>query len=367
MTYALHRVTQKSYSDGTTPTVRYGYDAIAPSGCTPPALTINNGVGRRTSMCDAAGAEAWSYDAIGRAQTDRRTTNSITKDTLYGYNLDGSIATLTYPGGRMITYQPGGAGRPLWAKDLASGISYVTGTCGPTSAGVCYAPQGSAASLQNGASIVSTLYYNSRLQPCRISVKSSGTAPTQCSDTTNIGNVLDFSYNFSVGTADNGNVVSIANNRDTNRMQNFTYDSMNRIATAYTSGNLWGETFQIDQWDNLNKILPYSSKPQPENLNQMAGNNNRFTGMSYDAAGNLLNDGASTYFYDAENQIKTGAGVTYQRPNDFVDLLYRDFSVNLTTVPVGIGQVQWVVFDVGVEVECLRVLEIGVGNGSWLR
>ena len=118
----LDRVTQKSYSDGTTPTVQYGYDAIAPSGCTPPALTINNGVGRRTSMCDAAGAEAWSYDAIGRAQTDRRTTNSITKDTLYGYNLDGSIATLTYPGGRMITYQPAGAGRPLWAKDLASGI-----------------------------------------------------------------------------------------------------------------------------------------------------------------------------------------------------------------------------------------------------
>src|SRR3989442_6075760 len=114
----------------------------------------------------------------------------------------------------MITNQPGGAGRPLWAKDLASGISYVTGPCGPTSDGVCYAPQGSAASLQNGASIVSTLYYNSRLQPCRISVKSSGTAPTQCSDTTNIGNVLDFSYNFSVGTADNGNVVSIANNRN---------------------------------------------------------------------------------------------------------------------------------------------------------
>jgi len=35
-----------------------------------------------------------------------------------------------------------------------------------------------------------------------LSVNSSGTAPTQCSDTANIGNVLDFSYNFSVGTAD---------------------------------------------------------------------------------------------------------------------------------------------------------------------
>jgi len=98
----------------TTPTVKYGYDAIAPSGCTAPALTINNGIGRRTSMCDAAAAEAWSYDAMGRAQTDRRTTNSIPpRDTIYGYNLDGSLATLSYPSGRVVTYTPGGAGRAL--------------------------------------------------------------------------------------------------------------------------------------------------------------------------------------------------------------------------------------------------------------
>ncbi|PYU20432.1 MAG: hypothetical protein DMG32_22335 [Acidobacteria bacterium] len=76
------------------------------------------------------------------------------------------------------------------------------------------------------------------------------------------------------------------------------------------------ETFQINQWGNLNKILPYPGKPQPENLNQMAGNNNRFTGMSYDAAGNLLNDGASAYFYDAETRIQTGAGVTYTYDGD---------------------------------------------------
>src|SRR5437879_10689573 len=76
------------------------------------------------------------------------------------------------------------------------------------------------------------------------------------------------------------------------------------------------ETFQINQWGNLNKILPHPGKPQPENLNQMAGNNNRFTGMSYDAAGNLLNDGASTYFYDAEGRIQTGAGVTYTYDGD---------------------------------------------------
>src|SRR5262249_29208228 len=32
-------------------------------------------------------------------------------------------------------------------------------------------------------------------------------------------------------------------------------------------------------------------------------NNNRMDGYSYDAAGNLLNDGTSTYTYDAENRL----------------------------------------------------------------
>jgi hypothetical protein len=30
-------------------------------------------------MCDAAGGQAWSYDPMGRAAADRRTTNSVTQ------------------------------------------------------------------------------------------------------------------------------------------------------------------------------------------------------------------------------------------------------------------------------------------------
>jgi YD repeat-containing protein len=303
ITYAydvLNRLTQKSYSDGTTATVKYGYDAVAPTGCTLPALTIGNGIGKRTGMCDAAGAEAWSYDItanVGWKITDARTTNSVTKSTIVQNNLAGSPATLAYPSGRTITYTPGGAGRPLSAADTPYSINYATAAH--------YAPQGALTSLINGANLSSTYLYNSRLQPCWM-YATTGTALPWNSPSVNCtspdpgpGNVLDLQYNFSLGVADNGNVMGITNKRDTTRSQSFTYDVLNRLATAYTSGNLWGETFQIDPWGNLNKILVYSGKPQPENLNQMAGNNNRFTGMSYDAAGNLLNDGASTYFYDA--------------------------------------------------------------------
>ena len=100
--------------------------------------------------------------------------------------------------------------------------------------GAVYSPAGALASFTNGASIVSTNFYNNRLQPCRISVKSSGTAPATCTDAAT-GNVLDFSYNFSLGTSDNGNVTAITNNRDTTRSQSFTYDSLNRLSVGETT------------------------------------------------------------------------------------------------------------------------------------
>jgi RHS repeat-associated protein len=336
---ALNRLTQKSFSDGTTPTVKYGYDGVAPSACTPPALTITNGIGRRTSMCDAAGSEAWSYDItanVGWKITDARTANGVSKTTIVQNNLDGSVNTLTYPSGRTLTYAYNSAAQPVSAVDNLS-VSYASGAI--------YAPQGALASLTNGPGIVSTFYYDKRLQPCRISVKSTGTAPGNCGDTTNIGNVLDYGYNFSLGTADNGNVTGITNNRDTTRSQSFTYDALNRIATAQTqttgvtipNSNCWGLTFGYDAWGNL--LSGFTTGPagcgEPLPLNVAVSTSNRIltntvagqvTNYCYDAAGNLIHtvaapascptSGPYQYTYNGEGEMTSAAGVTYTYDGD---------------------------------------------------
>ncbi len=215
----------------------------------------------------------------------------------------------------------------LSAVDTANSINYATAAA--------YAPSGALSSLTNNASFVETNYYNSRLQPCRISVKSSGTAPTQCSDAANIGNVLDFTYNFSLGSADNGNIAGITNNRLTTRSQTFAYDSLNRIATAQTTStfatsptNCWGEAFFYDNlttsggaWGNLTKIQPLSSAytgcTQESGLSIIATNKNQISGDTYDAAGNLINDGLGhAYTFNAENQLLTAGGVTYTYDGD---------------------------------------------------
>src|ERR1700687_1306441 len=137
---------------------KYVYDANAPpAGCTLPTLTNNNGIGKRTGMCDAAGAEAWTYDItanVGWKVTDARTTNNVPKSAIVQNNLAGSPATLTYPSGRIITYAYDAAARPTSAIDSTGPINYAT-----TAA---YAPTGALSSFTNGASIVSTLYYNNR-------------------------------------------------------------------------------------------------------------------------------------------------------------------------------------------------------------
>jgi RHS repeat-associated protein len=172
------------------------------------------------------------------------------------------------------------------------------------------------------------LYYNNRLQPCRTAVNSSGTAPGSCSDAANYGNVLDYAYNFSFGTADNGNVIGITNNltkyTPTDRSQQFTYDVLNRIATAgtvsTTGTNCWGEQYSYDNWGNLLSIAgitpQYTGCSQESGFTNTMTANNQIAGFCYDAAGNLLAQSPSpctspTYTYNAENQLTSTAGVTY--------------------------------------------------------
>jgi RHS repeat-associated protein len=266
-------------------------------------------------MTDAAGSESWAYDLMGRAVKEQRVTNGVTKATTYTYYMDDSVASIVYPSGRTITYGYDAVTRPLSAIDSANSINYVTAAL--------YSPAGGLASLQNGAALISKFFYNKRLQPCRISVKNTGTSPSQCSDAANLGNILDFTYDYNLGTADNGEVKQISNNRNTSRTQNFTYDSLNRILTASTQATTgtyaWGLQFGYDIWGNLlTSSLTQGSAPI---LTVSADTNNRISGFCYDAAGNLLGQTAPpcpspTYTYDAENRIKTTAGVTYTYDGD---------------------------------------------------
>src|SRR5947209_16003454 len=95
--------------------------------------------------------------------------------------------------------------------------------------------------------------YNDRLQPVLLSASTtSASIMSLCYDFRLHVSVSVGPCSFSASLAgDNGNVNQVVNNRDSNRTQNFTYDALNRIQQAYSSGTNWGENYTIDAWSNL--------------------------------------------------------------------------------------------------------------------
>ncbi len=338
----LNRLTKKSYSNGTH-AVLFAYAGNSLTGCSiaPPAITISNGVGQRTAMCDAGGAESWSYDPMGRTAKDARAASGVSNPFTFNYTyyLDGSPKTLAYPSGHTIAYTTDSAGRPSLAYDQTTGVYYATGTCnnGVGGNGVCYAPQGAMAQAQNGSNLVSTFIYNDRLQPCWTYV-TTGTALARSTSCTasdpGPGNILDLQYSYNPGT-DNGNVMGTTNKIDGLRSQTFTYDTLNRLLNAQTnstystsSTKCWGESYSYDAWGNLlatsRPSSSYTSCTQETPPGGNANNNNRISAFCYDAAGNLLLQSACPqappynyqYAYDAENHLLSAGGVNYTYDGD---------------------------------------------------
>jgi RHS repeat-associated protein len=292
------RLTSKTYSD-TTPTETYYFDQTSYNN-----LTITNGAGRMTGMNDGSGQTAWSYDGEGDILAEQQTISGVTKGTTYTYNLDKSVATMTYPSGMAVTYAYNNAQRQTSVTDTtnpSSPLNYVSSAT--------YAPQGAPASAVMGqisggfGGITESSTYNNRLQPVNHIASSSN------------GTVLNHTYSFNVGNgANNGSVASITNNLDTGRTQTFTYDNMNRLATAQsqaTSGaDCWGQSYTYDRYGNLtNANVTQCSAPSLSLTVNSSNNQITNTGVTYDAAGNMTNDGSQAYTWDGAGRLKSAAGV----------------------------------------------------------
>jgi len=324
----LNRLTQKSFVGLTLSSEKYGYDGTTLTSCgqSPPTITSpTNLIGRRSAMCAGESGSSWSYDSMGRPLLETRInaggSNQTKYSVTYAYNLDGSVKTLTYPSGDVITYTPGGAGRPLGVSDSTN--TYVASG---TSNHATYAPNGSLAGMANGytssfAGIVTANIYNDRLQPILYSAGISGQS-----------SLFSLCYDFHLGvaisqtpcsfnaypTGDNGNVFQVFDNEDSSRNAGFQYDPLNRLYQANTvittGANCWGEVYTIDAWSNLTNRAGVSGMTGclSEPLSASVSTQNQLSILTYDAAGNVTNDGNGNQpTYDAENRIATDAGVTY--------------------------------------------------------
>ncbi len=105
------RLTGISYPDASR-NVTFAYDN----------LSVSYGKGRLTNMTDPSGKTAYRYDAMGRIVQEDRTVLGVSYSTGYGYDDAGNLATVTYPGGRVVTTAPNGIRRPTSVTTIVNGL-----------------------------------------------------------------------------------------------------------------------------------------------------------------------------------------------------------------------------------------------------
>ena len=315
-------------------TIKFAYDGstnLTACGQNPPTVTATNPIHRRSQMCGARSGSSWSFDPMGRPiLASTRQVGSVQKvlNSSFGYYSDGSLKSITYPSGNVLTYTVGGAGRPIAVADAQNNTFVSSAT---------YAPHGALAGMKSGSSgaIVTTNYYNNRLQPTLLSAANgSNVALSICYDfhshiPINVGSGTQSCQFNAYTTGNNGNVFQVLNKTDSTRDTTFIYDALNRLVQANTvnttSTNCWGEVYALDNWGNLTSIAGASGMGSCKTELFSGGSattTNQVSNFCYDAAGNLaMTTGACplplgtaitpTYNYDAENRLSSTAGFSY--------------------------------------------------------
>ncbi len=293
----LNRITSRTYSNdgGVTAPVYFYYDSQSlPSGA--PSYTRGSSIGRLVAVTygsSSSNGTYRAYDKLGRVTEQWQRTDTTNYEIDAAYDLANGMTSQTYPGDgtarRSVSYSFDAAGR--MSSLSTSAVTYNVGSFAAASvSSVSYAAQGGIASQTLGNGLVHAIGYNTRLQPTSIQLGSSGAT-------------MSLSYTYGTSSTNNGNITSIAySGGGTSFTQDFTYDNLNRLATAQEqSGSSWTQTNGYDRYGNRTITAGVGSGTAPT----FSSTTNRITtsGYSYDAAGNLTVDPSHAYTYDAENKI----------------------------------------------------------------
>ena len=301
---SLSRLTGKTYSNGQG-AVAYQYDQ---GGAGAFAL------GRLTSVTDPSGSETYTYNPMGWITQLQKVVGTTTYNIGYQYNPGGQVTQITYPSGRIVQQTPDNIGR---LQTVASGgTNYVSV---PSSGG--YNAAGQVLSMNYGNGVAASFGYSS-------STRDEMTSLSYTNGTNTLFN-LNYYYqnvptNCAMGTTgNNGQIQCIVDATPigitpgaAGRTINYTYDALGRLATAVTTGSAqfakWGISETYDRYGNRTNqtvtagsapanSLSFATTPVPPTSPPGGAYTNRPDGYSFDASGNMLNDGINTLTYDAEN------------------------------------------------------------------
>jgi RHS repeat-associated protein len=335
-TYAydtLNRLQTVSYNVGSTgvpatPTVTYQYGTNS----------AQNNNGRLIKTLDGLGSEAYSYDQFGRVTQVQKAISGTTYSISYAYNLASELTQITYPSGRVVQQSFDAIGRLCEIAPQTTGCATAASPYA-TAYGYNSASQMTGFNYGNGVNAVFG-YSTDRMQLTSLSYAKG----TQALFGLNYFYQVD-STNCPTGSAgNNGQIQCITDTVDSGRNVAYTYDSLARLATAATKGSTnypaWGLSFAYDRFGNrtaqtvtAGSGFPVSTPTDP------ATNRINVGSYTYDANGNMTNDGNNILVYDAANHTvsSTQSGVTSTYSYDCKSLRVVKSSGGTTTVYIFSG------------------------------
>jgi RHS repeat-associated protein len=253
-----------TYSDGVTPNVRYAYDAI----------------GRPVSMLDDSGTSTYGYDSLHRLV---QTTNGAGSSVGYGYDLNGHLTTITYPGsGKVVNHTFDAAGRLATLSDWLSHTTTYK-----------YDANSNLTEQDYPNGVVASFTYDNANRLTSLSDALAG-AP-----------FLSLSY----GRDSLGQLTS-------ENSKTFGYDTVNRLTTAQSAGVQ--STYAYDTADRLTQVqitggststYAYDAADQLQTLTTMQGTTQlqKYT-YAYDSNGNRItrtdqSSNSLAYVFDQANRM----------------------------------------------------------------
>jgi len=289
---ALHRLTAKTYDDGTNNDY-YVYDQLAPWGWNiiNPKGHLTTNYSQTPSGVDVD-AQMFEYDAMGRLIHSGE--NTLVNWYGTAYHLD---------------YTHDFLGNMLSEANDREGVTY---SYAFNEADQLTAFRSSLNTSGHPASLLTVNQYNP-LSEVQVETLGNGIVRNLTYDVRGrVTSQTDSSiYSFSVSYAPDSDILTA--NDSVNGSWTYAYDDFNRLGTStQVSGSAFN--YQYDRFGNRwQQNVSAGSGPTPSYAfnasNQISG-----SGMTYDAAGNITNDGSHNYSYDAEGRMITvdgGSTATY--------------------------------------------------------
>lgn len=267
---AINRRTSAVYSGAPAETALYGYDATANG---------NLGIGRLTAAQNDGADVALKYDARGQVIVDARVIGGVNYSTGYAYDAAGRLATLTYPGGRTVTYARNAAGDITGVSTTAPGGSPET-----VATAITWEPFGPLATLTHGNGVTELRSYDADGYLTNIAVGSL------------------FSRSYARDAA--GRITGITDS-DPLRSETYGYDNADRLTAA--DGPYGSRDYGYDavgnrtSQDEDGNASSYSYGSTSNRLYQITGSD--AAALDYDAAGNTTEKGDVTFAYNAANRL----------------------------------------------------------------